>query len=80
MKIARDGMPIYFESEGHTSMDDQPQINDKVRCAQIYERVEKVLDRPYMLHTGLNIKSLIWYFGVDKGDNNICMVYDATAN
>jgi len=79
-KIARDGVPIYFETDGPTSMDDQPPINDKVKRARIREKVEKVLDRRYMLRTGLNIKSLIRYFGVDKGENDIRMVYDATAN
>ena len=58
-KIARDGVPIYLESDGPTSMDDQPLINDKVKRARIREKVEKVLDRRYMLRTGLNIKSLI---------------------
>ena len=43
-KIARDGVPIYFGSDGPTSMDDHPPINDKVKWAWICEKVEKVLD------------------------------------
>ena len=34
----------------------------------------------YMLKSGIELKSLIKYFAVPKGENNIRIVYDATAN
>ena len=33
-----------------------------------------------MLKSGLDLKSLIKYFAVPKGDDDIRIVYDATAN
>ena len=38
------------------------------------------MDRRYLLRTGCRMKSLICYFGVPRGDSNVRMVYDATAN
>ena len=32
------------------------------------------------MRTGVKIKSLIRYFAVPKGEDDVCMVYDATAN
>ena len=44
-KIARDGISIYLETEGPTCIEAQPPIYDKVKRAQILEKVEKVLHR-----------------------------------
>ena len=63
-KMARDGVLIYLEKDGTMSMEeDQPPIYDKVKHVYKQEKVEKVIFHRYMLHTGLNIKSLIQYFG-----------------
>ena len=34
----------------------------------------------YMLRSGIELKSLVKYFAVPKGGNDIHIVYDATAN
>ena len=79
-KIARDGVPVFFEEEGPTSMEPQPPIYDKEKRRKIREKIDKVLHRRYMLCTGVDIKSLIRYFGVPKGESDIRIVYDGTAN
>ena len=61
-------------------MEDQPQINDKVKRARRWEMVEKLRHRRYMLRTCLDIKSLFQYSRVDKREADIWMVYNATAN
>lgn len=79
-KIARDGVPVFFEEEGPTSMEPQPPIYDKEKRRKIREKIDKVMHRRYMLCTGVDIKSLIRYFGVPKGESDIRIVYDGTAN
>lgn len=79
-KIARDGVPVFFERPGPTSKKRQPRIPDPAVRAQVREKVEKVLKRRYMVRSGLKIKSLIRYFPVPKGEDDVRMVYDATAN
>ncbi len=44
------------------------------------EKIAKVFTRRYLATTGINIKSLIKYFTVPKGKDDIRMVYNATAN
>jgi hypothetical protein len=39
-----------------------------------------VVKRRYLLTTGINVKSLIKYFAVPKGEDDVRMVYDATAS
>lgn len=79
-KLARDGVPIFFEKAGPTTQDPQPTFNDpKVRQA-VRGKIDKVLKRRYMLRTGYRMKSLIKYFAVPKGEDDVRLVYDATAN
>ena len=79
-QIARDGVKCFFETEGPSTHEAQPPIPDPERRAHVKSKLKKVLDRRYMLTTGLNIKSLIKFFDVDKGETDIRIVYDATAN
>jgi hypothetical protein len=44
------------------------------------DKILKVLQWRYLLTTGIKVKLLIKYFAVPKGDDDIRMVYDATAN
>ncbi len=44
------------------------------------DKILKVLQRRYLLTMGIKVKLLIKYFAVPKGDDNVRMVYDATAN
>ena len=79
-KLAQDGVPVYFETPGPSTKEAQPPISDPGRRAKVREKLEKVLRRRYMLHAGLPLKSLIKYFDVPKGEHDIRIVYDATAN
>jgi hypothetical protein len=78
--MARDGVPIWFERAGPTTRKPQPAISDPVLHAKAKEKIIKVIRRRYLVTTDLNIKSLIKYFAVPKGDDDIRLVYDATAN
>ncbi len=44
------------------------------------EKIGKVIKRRYLLPTDSLVKSYIESFTVPKGEDNICMVYNATAN
>jgi hypothetical protein len=46
----------------------------------VKDKISKVVKRRYLLTTGINVKSLIKYFAVPKGEDDVRMVYDATAN
>jgi hypothetical protein len=48
--------------------------------AKVKEKIFKVVKRRYLLTSGIKVKSLIKYFAVPKGEDDICLVYDATAN
>ena len=79
-RVARDGVKCFFETPGPATRDSQPTIPDADRRGKVRSKLKKVLGRRYMLTTGLNIKSLIKFFDVEKGDSDIRIVYDATAN
>ena len=44
------------------------------------EKIWKAIKRRYLLPTDLLVKSYIKYFAVPKGEDDICIVYNATAN
>jgi len=77
---ARDGIPAWFERPGPTSREAQPVIADAGIRAKVKDKISKVVKRRYLLSTGINVKSLIKYFAVPKGEDDVRMVYDATAN
>jgi len=79
-QMARDGIPIFFESPGPTMKGKQPIIADAGIRAKTREKIGKVIKRRYLLTTDLPIKSFIKFFAVPKGEDNIRLVYDATAN
>ena len=79
-QIARDGVPVHFEHPGPTTQDTQPEIADPKIRAMAKDKILKVLQRRYLLTMGIKVKLLIKYFAVPKGDDNVRMVYDATAN
>ena len=61
MKIARDGVTIYFETCEPTYMENQPPINvkERARVREKIDKVDKVLHCRYMLRTDLDIKYLV---------------------
>jgi len=79
-QMARDGMPIFFKSPGPTMKGKQPIIADAGIRAKTREKIGKVIKRRYLLTTDLPIKSFIKFFAVPKGEDDIRLVYDATAN
>ena len=49
--------------------------------AKVMEKIKKVIKWRYLtMASGATIKSYIKYFAVPKGEDDIRMVYDATAN
>lgn len=79
---ARDDVPIYFEKPGPSLMQRQPEFSDPAVRKQVKEKVEKVIRRRYLarVSTGLKLKSLIKYFAVPKGLDDVRIVYDGTAS
>ena len=79
-EMARDGVEVFFEQPGPTTHDAQPSINDPRMREMAKEKIFKVVKRRYLLTLGIKAKSMIRYFAVPKGEDDIRMVYDATAN
>jgi len=79
-KMARDGVPIHFERPGPLTKGTQPTIADPELRARTKEKIAKVLGRRYLRPTISPIKSHIKYFAVPKGEDDVRIVYDATAN
>jgi hypothetical protein len=79
MREVRDGMPPRFRHEPPSCMDPQrpnpnPEFAKKERA-----KVLKVIQRGYLITVLLGaIRSLMHYFSVSKGDNDIRMVYDGS--
>jgi len=78
--MAKEGVRVYFEKAGPTSKSAQQNIGDEGLRAQVKKKLEKVVNRRYIIEAAITLKSLIKYFSVQKGDDDIRMVYDATAN
>jgi hypothetical protein len=80
--MARDGVPIFFETAGPSKMQRQPEFKDPEVRARVKPKIEKVMQRRYLarVSSGLKLKSLIKYFAVPKGLDDIRIVYDATAS
>jgi hypothetical protein len=59
----------------------QPQFRDPAVKAEMHKKVMKVKKWRYLLGTTLeNLKSIIKYFAVPKGDSDVRIVYDAAAS
>jgi hypothetical protein len=78
--MAHDGVPIWFEWPGPTTREAQPIISDPDLRAKAKEKITKVVRRRYLSTTCINIISLIKYFAVPKGKDDVRLVYDTTAN
>ena len=74
-------MRPFFEKTGPTTQQSQPTIDDPVMRAKVMEKIKKVIKRRYLTTmSGATIKSYIKYYAVPRGEDDIRMVYDATAN
>ena len=80
-KEARDGVKIYFETAGPDTKQRQPDIKPDM-VDMVRAKIFKVIRRRYLVkvRTGMDIKSLIKFFAVPKGESDIRLVYDATAS
>ena len=79
-EIARNGVKVYFERPGPTTRESQPSISDPKIREMARDKILKVVRRRYLVPLGIKVKSYIKYFAVPKGDDDIRLVYDATAN
>ncbi len=79
-EMARDGMPVYFERPGPTTQDAQPSVSNPRLLEMAKLKILKVVKRRYLHTSDVNLKSLIKYFAVPKGEEDIRLVYDAMAN
>ncbi len=78
--IAKEGVRVYFETEGPTTMRGQPPVADENARAVLRSKVGKVIKRGYLFGSGIKLRSLIRYFAVPKTGDDYRIVYDATAN
>ena len=74
------GVKIFFKRPGTTTRKKQPIIEDVMIREKMKEKISKVIKRRYLLPIDLVVKSYIKFFAVPKGEDDICMVYDTTAN
>lgn len=79
-RLAKEGIPIFFEKQGPTSKTRQAKFRNPAMKKGAKSKLQKVIDRRYIVEANITLKSLIKYFAVPKGDDDIRMVYDATAN
>ncbi len=78
--MARDGGPVWFEWPGPTAREAQPIIADPDLRTKAKDKIIMVVRRRYLITSGITIKSLIKYFAVPKGKDDVGLVYNATAN
>jgi hypothetical protein len=78
--MAWDGVRVFFEKPGPTMHEAQPDIGDMKLREMTKEKILKVVKRRYLQTAGIKLKSYIKYFAVPKGEDDIRLVYDATAN
>ena len=67
----RGGIPAWFERPGPTSREAQPVIADAGIRAKVKDKISKVVKRRYLLTMGIIVKSLIKYFAVPKGEDDV---------
>jgi hypothetical protein len=79
-EMARDGVQVYFERPGPAMHESQPSIVDPRVTEMAREKIVKVIKRRYLRMAGITLKSTIKWFAVPKGNDDIRLVYDATAN
>ena len=79
-RLAKEGVPIFFEKAGPTSKTKQARFRNPAMKEGAKAKLNKAMDRKYIVEASITLKSLIKYFAVPKGEDDIRMVYDATAN
>jgi hypothetical protein len=78
-KQARDGMQmLWIPDKLASSRKEQAVVKDKITKALMASKLSKVINRGYIKRG--NVRSLIKYFSVPKGSDDVRMVYDGTAS
>jgi hypothetical protein len=79
VREVRDGMPPRFVHDPPACMDRQRPNSNPLFAEQERKKVFKVIKRGYLLPVRReNLRSLMHYFSVPKGDTDIRMVYDGS--
>jgi hypothetical protein len=78
--MARNGVKVYFECPVPTSREKQPTIVDPKMKKMAKDNIFKVVKHQCLWTMGIKVKSLIKYFAVPKGEDDIWLVYNSTAN
>jgi hypothetical protein len=78
--MACNGVRVFFKQPGPTTREAQPDISDPKLQEMTKEKILKVVKRRYLGTTGIKVKSCIKYFAVPKREDDIRLVYNATAN
>jgi hypothetical protein len=79
-KMARDNVPVFFERPGPTTLNFNRPWQMKRHGQWPRKKILKVIKRRYLLMTGIKVKSLIKYFAVPKGEDDIRLIYNAMAS
>jgi hypothetical protein len=79
-EMARDGVPVFFERPGPMTLEVQPPMADEKTRTIAKDKILKIIMQRYLLTMDIKVKSLFKYFMVPKGEDDIRLVYDATAN
>jgi hypothetical protein len=75
--IARDGLPVWFKEAPKQWRRPQPPGSTPQIHKQMKSKISKVRDRRYV-QPSPEIQSLISFFAVPKGEDDVRMVYDGT--
>lgn len=77
-KNVRDGIPYWFKGSKPRAKKPQPYESDESTRSRVREKLATVRRRGY-IRSGF-VKSLIRYFAVPKGEDDVCRVYDGTSS
>ena len=68
-----------FTGDPLTSKIPQPPYDDASMCQKVKDKIQRVMDRVYIVLRDIEeIESLMFFFHVPKGEDDIIMVYDGT--
>lgn len=70
-KLAQEGVPLFFAKEGPATKQAQPPIVDPEMQDAMKKKLKKVILQRYVIKMGLKLKSLIKYFAMPKGKEDI---------
>jgi hypothetical protein len=79
VEVARVGIAPMFDTEPPTNQDKQPPYEEDEVLEKVKAKLEKVLAKGYIELVDIElVKVMMFMFHVDKGSNDIWLVYDGT--